>query len=132
MTNTGSGDGKFGDAEETTSHNNSGQYVSAVSNLMFSSTLVLFLDFVVHLNRNLYLRSVTGMPPCLRGAVLEPETHFSFLKINLLPSHPSFQAGSINKGGRNNAHSLNCWKGPSLFSTTIMTELHSCDSPAPV
>lgn len=96
---------------------------------MFSSTLVLFLDFVVHLNRNLYLRSVTGMPPCLRGAVLEPETHFSFLKINLLPPHPSFQAGSINKGGRNNAHSLNCWKRPSLFSTTIMTELHSCDSP---
>lgn len=43
---------------------------------------------------------MTGMPACLGGALLEPEIHFSFLKINLFPPHPSFQAGSINKGGR--------------------------------
>ncbi len=76
---------------------------------------------------------MTDMPACLGGAVLELETHFSSLKINTSHAPPPwFSRGnahpkSINKGERNNAHSVNCWRGLSLFSATIMTKLHFCE-----
>lgn len=76
---------------------------------------------------------MTDMPACLGGAVLELQTHFSLLKINISHAPPPwFSRGnthpkSINKGERNNAHSMNCCRGLSLFSATIMTKLHFCE-----
>lgn len=74
------------------------------------------------------------MSACLRGAVLELETHFSLLKINTSHAPPSwFSRGDthpksiINKRERDGAHSLNCWRMLSLFSATIMTKLHFCE-----